>query len=416
MKPLLLPFILYLSCTRVLAAQSSSSDTIATGFSTSNTFSISSIRGLNIGAWLVLEKWITPSLFESTNAIDQWTFDSLPGAKAKLYEHWSTFFRQDDVKKIASTGINALRFPIGFWAYDNVGTPYKSGADAYLERAIQWSRESRLKVWIDLHGAPGSQNGNDHSGHAGPVEWQKGNNLQKTIDVLITITKKYGTNGYRDVVAGIQVINEPNSWGNNNFSITKAWTVQAYRAVRAAAQNKNLQFIMHDSFQEPENWADVLAQLSKENGKFAMDTHPYQLYTDADNALNQDQHVAKVCAYSTNLLAPYHNANIPIYAGELSANTNVCVNPDGSTVQGTSTVMHCRIAGCQCVADTDPARWNPPTKRQVRRFVDAQLQTFEKWGDGYFFWNWKGPGGWNFLDGVAQGWIPNPVSKYEAAC
>jgi glucan 1,3-beta-glucosidase len=371
------------------------------------------LRGLNIGAWLVLEKWITPSLFEQTTATDQWTFDSLPGAKEKLLRHWSTFFSQRDVQKIASTGINALRFPIGFWAYDNAGTPYQSGADVFLERAIQWARQSNLKVWIDLHGAPGSQNGNDHSGHAGPVEWQKGGNLQRTTDVLVQITKKYGTNAYKDVVTGIQLINEPNSWGENNFDVTKEWTLRAYRAVRAATQNKGLQIIMHDSFQPPENWSGVLSQLSNENGRFAMDTHPYQLYTDADNALNQQQHIAKVKSTATTLLKPYRDAKIPIYAGEWSANTNVCVNPDGSTVNGTSTPSHCRLPGCQCVADTEPAKWNSQTKRQVRLFVNAQLQTYEEIGNGWFFWNWKGPGGWNFFDGVEQGWLPNPVSKWE---
>ena len=29
------------------------------------------LKGVNLGGWLVLEKWITPSLFDGTNAVDE---------------------------------------------------------------------------------------------------------------------------------------------------------------------------------------------------------------------------------------------------------------------------------------------------------------------------------------------------------
>ena len=33
------------------------------------------------------------------------------------------------------------------------------GAEAHLDKAIGWARKNGMKVWVDLHGAPGSQNG-----------------------------------------------------------------------------------------------------------------------------------------------------------------------------------------------------------------------------------------------------------------
>jgi len=30
------------------------------------------IRGVNIGGWLLTEEWITPSLYDSTDAADEW--------------------------------------------------------------------------------------------------------------------------------------------------------------------------------------------------------------------------------------------------------------------------------------------------------------------------------------------------------
>ena len=49
------------------------------------------IRGVNLGGWLVLEKWMTPSLFEGLNATDETSFRVEPGKKAQgiLHRHWN---------------------------------------------------------------------------------------------------------------------------------------------------------------------------------------------------------------------------------------------------------------------------------------------------------------------------------------
>ena len=39
----------------------------------------------------------------------------------------------------------------------------------YLKRLVRWAEELELKVILDLHGAPGSQNGFDNSGRMGPI-------------------------------------------------------------------------------------------------------------------------------------------------------------------------------------------------------------------------------------------------------
>ena len=68
------------------------------------------VRGVNIGGWLLLEPWITPSLFDNTcnpNIIDEWTFAQLQDratATAALQRHWSTFISEDDFAQIAAAG------------------------------------------------------------------------------------------------------------------------------------------------------------------------------------------------------------------------------------------------------------------------------------------------------------------------
>jgi len=56
--------------------------------------------------------------------------------------------------------LNHVRIPIGYWAYDvGPSEPYISGQHNYLLKAIAWAEKYDLKVIVDLHGVPGSQNG-----------------------------------------------------------------------------------------------------------------------------------------------------------------------------------------------------------------------------------------------------------------
>jgi aryl-phospho-beta-D-glucosidase BglC (GH1 family) len=58
-----------------------------------------------------------------------------------------------------------VRIPIGYWSIAPIeGEPYVQGAYDVLGQALDWAQTAGLKVLIDLHGAPGSQNGFDNSG------------------------------------------------------------------------------------------------------------------------------------------------------------------------------------------------------------------------------------------------------------
>ncbi|KAE9383458.1 glycoside hydrolase, partial [Gymnopus androsaceus JB14] len=68
------------------------------------------VRGVNLGGWLVLEPWITPSLFDNTgnsNIVDEWTFGQLQNhgtALAALQNHWNTWITEADFAAIAAAG------------------------------------------------------------------------------------------------------------------------------------------------------------------------------------------------------------------------------------------------------------------------------------------------------------------------
>ncbi|KAK4550580.1 hypothetical protein LTR36_000159 [Oleoguttula mirabilis] len=367
------------------------------------------LRGVNIGGWLVLEKWMLSSLFAGTNATDEYSFDSTAGAKAKLQAHWDTWFNETDVATIASWGINALRIPIGYWAYDNSSSPYISGADAYMEKAIGWARKYGMKVLVDCHGSPGSQNGFDNSGREGDVSWQTSSNLEKSIDVLKIMAAKYGALEYADVVFGLELVNEPISWSPNNFTLSKQWAQQAYTAVKAQATNPDLMVIMHDGFMGPSSWAKtaglVNGNATNANAKFAVDIHLYQNQVAADSLLNQAQHITKACNWTQSELLPT-SASLPVYVGEFSAATNICVNPDGTTLAGST----CTVSGCQCANTVAIANWNQPLINATRQFLEAQLDAFEHSSRGWFMWSYKGSGAWGMTNAIQYGLLGAKVT------
>ena len=71
------------------------------------------LRGVNLGGWLVLEPWMTPSLFAGTDAKDEYTFMTTPDAAAKLRRHHETFITEDDFAWLGEQGLDLVRLPVG---------------------------------------------------------------------------------------------------------------------------------------------------------------------------------------------------------------------------------------------------------------------------------------------------------------
>src|ERR1700709_1688682 len=78
----------------------------------------SKIRGVNLGAWLVLESWMVPNLYRGTKAPDEYSLclDLGDQAKGRLNQHRETFITAADFHWIRERGLNAVRLPVGYWA------------------------------------------------------------------------------------------------------------------------------------------------------------------------------------------------------------------------------------------------------------------------------------------------------------
>lgn len=165
---------------------------------------------------LTIENRITPSLYDSTPANDEWHLCEYLGAQAclsTLRSHWDSFYTRADLAAIRAAGLNTLRIPVGYWAVDAQPAlePYVSGQYPYLIRAVQWAQQLGLAVVLDLHGAPGSQNGQDNSGLIGPVLFAaNASNADRSARVLRNLTEEFSrTEVYGTTVVGIELLNEP---------------------------------------------------------------------------------------------------------------------------------------------------------------------------------------------------------------
>lgn len=163
------------------------------------------LHGVNLGGWLLLEKWMTPSLFADTSAQDERGLMLELGGKEKIARHRSSFITEEDFKWLKENGLNAIRIPVGYWVLEDA-SPFIN-AHKELDWAMGMAQKYHLHVIIDLHGLEGSQNGYDHSGKSGKAGWQKNARYrQNTLVVLEKIARRYRDH---DTFWGLQVINEP---------------------------------------------------------------------------------------------------------------------------------------------------------------------------------------------------------------
>ncbi|KAF9305945.1 hypothetical protein BGZ91_008663, partial [Linnemannia elongata] len=204
------------------------------------------MRGVNLGGWLVLEPFISPSLFEpyiKQGIIDEWTLCKLLGpekAKAHLEAHYSSWVTEDTFSRLQGMGINHVRIPIGFWALGGLTAdePYVPTLSwTYLLRGIEWARKYGIRVMVELHAAPGSQNGWNHSGRLGAINWINGTegiaNAQRTLPYLQQLATFFSGPDYAHVAPIMGLLNEPAAH-LIGVDPVKTWYTQAMSVVRAA--------------------------------------------------------------------------------------------------------------------------------------------------------------------------------------
>ena len=329
------------------------------------------LRGVNLGSWLVLEKWMTPNVFEGTKAGDEFELSSELGPRAseRLNRHRDTFITEADFAWIAARGLDSIRLPVGFWALE-APAPWVE-CSKYLDFAFEQSAKHGLKVLLDLHAAPGSQNGMDHSGRSGELGWHpSAANIEATTVALEGLARRYGKH---PALWGIELLNEPR-W-DVPIDILKKFYQDAYKRVRPLVP-ASTRIVIHDGFR-PFEWKNFMPEPDYSN--VILDTHLYQAYTEADRKRTAQEHIIEALGKKGHLNAM--SGQLWTMVGEWSLGT------PGEVWRGQNAFQ---------------------IQSAKRAYGDAQLLSYES-SQAWFYWSYKleNPNtDWNFRSCVERGLLP----------
>jgi glucan 1,3-beta-glucosidase len=330
------------------------------------------LKGVNLGGWLVLEKWITPHLFDGLQATDEYTLcqtpsQALPNA---LRAHRESFITKADFEWLKQHGIEAVRLPVGYWTFGD-DAPYSATID-YVDKAFAWAEETGIFILLDLHAAPGSQNGWDHSGRSGSCGWADDEqNIIRTLAVVSKLAKRYARHPQ---LLGIELLNEP------KWTLPKHALLRYYKAAYAIIRNEcgpNIWVVFSDNFR-PRRWKRQLR--GKDYKNVVMDTHQYQTFNPIDKRLDMAGHLQKTMRKVPKALAgmrAYH----PIMVGEWS------LALDSESLQGMD---------------------EQQLEAGRRAYGAAQLLAFSQ-SSAWFFWTYRTEDGgvWSYRDCIEHGWLPD---------
>lgn len=384
------------------------------------------IKGVNLGNWLVLEKWMSPSLFDQTTAEDEYWLPrqlSKEVYEARIKVHRSEYITERDFVTIKSWGMTTIRIPVPYFIFGD-REPF-IGCIEELDKAFNWAEKYGLQILIDLHTAPQGQNGFDNGGICGVCKWaQNPEEVEFVLTVLERLANRYGT---REGLWGIEVINEPVSdsmWVNMDIqkryppvdtemakgskgislSFLRQFYKDAYDRIRKFMPEDKY-VVIHDGF-EFKAWKDFMQEDYYKN--VVLDTHQYLMMAEMFGCQQTIEGYLEFVKEHFEKDIEEMQQYFPVICGEWCLfNSLAC----GWDTKGGQTVLN----------GVEGASQESMTKEQKKEIylavAKAQLDAWEK-GSGYFYWSyklltdtvntsgWIGWDSWDLGRCVDFGWFP----------
>ncbi|PAV23602.1 glycoside hydrolase family 5 [Pyrrhoderma noxium] len=344
-------------------------------------------------------------------------------------QHYKTFITEQDFAEIAGAGLNWVRIPLPYWAIEVRGDePFLAKTCwTYFLKAIEWARKYGIRINLDLHALPGSQNGWNHSGKLGTINMLNGPmgyaNAQRSLDYIRVIAEFISQPEYRDVVAMFGITNEPQA-STIGKSQLQSYYLQAYEIVRTASgigEGNGPMVSIHDGFLGLSNWAGFLPGADR----LALDMHPYLAFsTQSSDPLSS--FVDTPCtAWANNFNQSMSNFGLT-GGGEFSNAINDCgwyvngVNL-GTRYEGTYTGDWPTIGSCDSWLDWES--WDDDTKQNYKNYALSSMDALQN----YFFWTWKIGNSttwdgrvmspqWSYKLGLENGWMPTDPREATGKC
>jgi len=169
------------------------------------------LKGINIGNWLVPEGYMFKmNQVNAPRKIDELLYELIGPDSLQVF--WHTFLdnyiTHDDIKYLKQIGCNHIRLPFHYKLFtQDLYMGQRNAGFTYFDRIIDWCREEKLYVLLDMHCAPGGQTGDNIDDSYGYPYLLKSKSSKDVMTAIwVDIAKKYKD---EPVIVGYDLINEP---------------------------------------------------------------------------------------------------------------------------------------------------------------------------------------------------------------
>jgi len=267
------------------------------------------LRGVNLGGWLVEEPWMQPFVTTPPTGtafapikdhVSLWGTVSkrlgtagMQRVRTAFRDAWIT---EADFDRMQALGFNCVRLP---FLASLLAEP---GGAQWLDKAVAWAGARGMYVVLDMHGAPGSQSDQGHTGQADVNAFFKDPaNIALAAALWTRLARRYRDN---PAMAGYDLLNEPT--GTPNSDTLYVVQDRLYNAVRSV-DARHIIFI-EDGYTGVQ-WMPFPAPCGWQN--VAYSTHYYDF--QAKSAQDQQQASEK---YIAGIEVERARRQIPYYVGE----------------------------------------------------------------------------------------------------
>lgn len=357
--------------------------------------SITKINGVNLGGWLVLEKWMAPSLFAETKADDEYYLAhdlSQEAYQARIQIHRGEFITESDFARIAKAGFNLVRIPVPYFVFGD--RPPFLGCTNELDKAFNWAQAYNLKILLDLHSVPGSQNAFDNGGLSGVLKWgQDPDEVEFCLRVLERLAERYKNH---PALWGVQPLNEPvtdrvydnmkpmERYPARDAKIAEGskpltmpflqeYYLDAYTRLRKIL-NKETVIAFHDAF-ELSAWKSFFSTNQFEN--VMLDTHQYLMMAEQNGTKQELKAYIEFLDHLGSEIADVISY-VPVFVGEWSLFNSYATGVD---TKGGINPTQQEFSAMNKMSSTELATI-------YRQLWEKSLATWLI-GGGHFYWTYK---------------------------
>jgi len=271
------------------------------------------LKGTNLGHWLVPEGYMFKmNQVNAPRKIDEMLYELVGPDSLQVF--WKGFLNNyithDDIKYLKSIGSNHIRLPFHYKMFtDDLYMGERNAGFKYFDRLLDWCRQEKMYVLLDMHGAPGGQTGDNIDDSYGyPFLFKSKSSQDLMTEIWVKIAEKYKN---EPLIIGYDIVNEPIAhYFNDELPYLNHQLFLLYKRIVAEIRKVDKE---HTIFLNGSNWSgnfDVFEEIIDDNVVYEF--HKYWFEVN-QGAIQQyldfrDKH------------------QVPIYIGETGENTDEWVN------------------------------------------------------------------------------------------